>query len=141
MAVHFTLCFADRIPYFTTEERVAPHREVLIQEVEQALCIAYAYCFMPDHLHTILLGVDDKASPKKAVDRFKQRSGFLLRNEPAKWQPSYFDHILRTNEDTPAQVLYVFNNPLRAGLTDDPFSYPFSGCIGTDYREVLETIL
>lgn len=118
-----------------------PHREILGQEVEEAGCVAYVFCFMPDHLHAVLLGVRDDATPKGAIDRFKQRSGFVLRNEPVKWQAGYYDHVLRANEDTPRQVLYVLNNPLRAGLTEDPLEYPFSGCIGTDYRELLETIL
>lgn len=124
-----------------SEETVARHREIFREEVVRARCIAYAYCFMPDHFHAVLLGVADDARPKEAMSRFKQRSGFLFGQGPVKWQPRFRDHVLRMDEDTSNQVLYVLNNPLRAGLTTDPLAYPFSGSVGIEFREVLETIL
>ena len=141
VAVAFTLCLATREPHFTSEAAVAPHRRMLEDETLRVGCVAYAYCFMPDHLHVVLLGVRDDARPKAAIVRFKQWSGFLFGRGPVRWQPRFWDHVLRAGEDTAAQVLYVLNNPLRAGLTAEPLAWPFSGAIGMSYAEVLETVI
>jgi putative transposase len=141
VAVAFTACLKSRDPYFTTQDVVDPHREVLAEETLRAGCVAYGYCFMPDHLHVVLLGIADHARPKDAFIRFKQRSGFLLGKNSAAWQKSFYDHVLRDTADTPRQVLYVLNNPVRAGLVSDPREYPFSGAIGMDLDLVYATVL
>lgn len=141
VAVAFTANLQPRRPYFTSEAAVAPHRKIFEEEVLKANCIAYAYCFMPDHFHAVLLGVTDDARPKEAMTRFKQRSGFLFGQGPVKWQPRFRDHVLRMGEDTPNQTLYVLNNPLRAGLTENPLSYRYSGSVGISFSEVIDTIL
>ena len=90
----------------------------------------YGYCFMPDHLH--LLG---RTPPDidflKFVHLFKQLSGLGIRQALADdrqvWQPRFYDHALRSSEGILPALRYIFENPIRAHLTNAAAEYPYSG--------------
>jgi hypothetical protein len=46
---------------------------------------------------------------------------------------SYYDHILRKNNDLEGVACYIWANPVRAGLCASPREYPFSGSIIVDW--------
>ena len=102
-------------------------------------CNAPIYCFMPDHLHVLMLGETDASDAKAAMDRFKASTGWwLYRNRPElHWQKDYWDHIVRAREGWETQARYIAGNPVRAGLVADPFDYSFTGSIGYDVREII----
>ncbi len=107
-------------PFFTSPEHVEPLVELLREAVSRHGCIAPVYCFMPDHLHAILLGLNEDARVKVALARFKQRSAYwMARHHPGvRWQKDFYDHILRPDEDQTRQVAYILNNPVRARLAE-----------------------
>ena len=45
------------------------------------------------------------------------------------WQEGYFDHVLRDEEAVITVARYVFANPVRKGLCDEPREYAFSGSL------------
>ncbi len=67
---------------------------------------------MPDHLHLVLAGMDERAD-------FQHRE--ML------WQESYFDHVLRDDEQTITAVKYVLENPVRKGMVGRFEDYLHSG--------------
>jgi putative transposase len=87
-----------------------------------------AYCFMPDHLHLLVSG-QDGSSLTDFVRHFKQLSGHRYKREHGAplWQISYYDHVLRREEDLLAVACYIWGNPVRAGLVQERSEYPFSG--------------
>ncbi|HWA82166.1 MAG TPA: transposase [Fimbriimonadaceae bacterium] len=99
------------------------------------------YCFMPDHLHTILKGVDHLSRPKRAMNAFKYATDqWLAANQPDfEWQEDYHDHIIRNGEDGDKHVVYIACNPVRAGLVESPLDYPSTGSSAADWRELLVT--
>jgi putative transposase len=82
-----------------------------------------AYCFMPDHLHALVVG-SVNAPLVRFCQHFKQATGYVY---PGLWHRSYFDHILRQEEAIEAVALYIWHNPVRAGLVDHPLAYRFAG--------------
>jgi len=102
---------------------------ILLAELKDKECDAFVYLFMPYHFHFILCGKHSKANIKKCIDSFKQKSGFwLYKNMPdIKWQKDYYDHILRNNEDLTAQIWYILNNPVRAGIVEHWKDYKLRG--------------
>jgi hypothetical protein len=52
---------------------------------------------------------------------YKQRTGECL------WQESYFDHVLRDDEETDRAMRYVLENPVRKGLVPRFEDYPYAG--------------
>ncbi|MBI4652326.1 hypothetical protein HY745_13835 [Candidatus Desantisbacteria bacterium] len=43
------------------------------------------------------------------------------------WQENYYEHVLRKDEDTKSIVKYIFENPIRKGLSCNILNYPYSG--------------
>ena len=43
------------------------------------------------------------------------------------WQDSYYDHVVRPEENLAGIVSYIIENPVRAGLVISPFDYRFVG--------------
>jgi putative transposase len=87
-----------------------------------------AYCFMPDHLH-LLVVVPEGVWLQEFVRQFKQRSGYALKKATSAfaWQISYYDHVLRKEEALLDVARYIWDNPVKEGLVDDPRDFPFSG--------------
>ena len=99
-----------------------------------------AYCFMPDHVHALIESLSLDSSFLKFVSMFKQRSAFRHRQqfEAPLWQDSFYDHVLRGDEDSRAVIAYILRNPVVAGLCDDPRAYPFSGSDRYSIEELLK---
>jgi hypothetical protein len=73
------------------------------------------------------------------MDRAKQSSGcwFQQHDRGARlWQRSYWDRILRDEDDLWPAIRYLLANPVRARLAVHPLAYPFSGSAVYD-RQVL----
>ena len=88
----------------------------------------HAYCFMPDHLHLLVAG-SDRSSLLRFTQHLKQLSGYAYKKATGEplWQISYWDHVLRSDEDLAVVARYIWANPVRAGLAEDAQLYPFSG--------------
>ena len=44
------------------------------------------------------------------------------------WQRRFYDHVVRDETDVRTKLVYLHNNPVRAGLVEDPVEYPWSSC-------------
>jgi len=94
---------------------------------------------MPDHLHLLLEGKSKEADFKRFVSSFKQTTGYYHSqnaaqgfnpdDSPKLWQPSYYDHVLRNEEDLQKVAAYILNNPVRKGLVEHYREYDFSGSL------------
>jgi len=78
-----------------------------------------AWCLMPNHVHAVVQPLAGNELPEilhswksfssKEANRLLGRSGQF-------WQPEYYDHLIRDEQDFGRQVEYVLTNPQRAGL-------------------------
>jgi hypothetical protein len=78
---------------------------------------------MPDHLHLLVTGSDD-APLIRFVQHFKQATGH---RRAGLWQRSYYDHVLRYEEDLASVARYIWGNPVRAGIVENVTEYTYSG--------------
>ena len=101
-----------------------------------------AYCFMPDHVHLLVEGKQPTANFREFVRIFKQRSSFEWNrtHRTILWQRSYFEHVLRDDEDTIGVARYILENPLRAGLVADVEDYPYLGSMTLAVRDLLYSV-
>jgi REP-associated tyrosine transposase len=104
--------------------------------------LVIAYCFMPDHLHMLVEGNHPAADFREFVRIFKQRSSFAWKQNAgtALWQRSYFEHVLRDDEDTIAVARYILENPLRGNLVQRGEDYPYLGSRTMAVRELLYSV-
>lgn len=122
-AYHLIFTTRNRLPRFADQQAV---RQCLIALESSALRYGFrvlAYCFMPNHLHLLVAG-DDGTPLVRFVQHFKQATGHRY---PGLWQRSYYDRVLRREEHIEDVALYIWSNPVVAGLVADAAEYGFSG--------------
>jgi putative transposase len=110
------------------------------------------FVVMPDHIHLML--VPNKRNTISDVmrhikGRFSRRynlirrgmnspgygaagdsAGNLSLTGPKIWQESFYDHVIRNENEFVQRLNYIHANPVRAGLTDTPENYRFSSVTG-----------
>ena len=129
-AYSITICCYENENYFTNKSTVFNILDSLnIISSEMSFSII-AYCFMPDHLHILTSG-DEGTNLLKFIEKFKQISGYNFKKTSGRklWQKSFYDHVVRKEENLNSIVEYIFNNPVRKGLVKDYSDYPFLGPI------------
>jgi putative transposase len=115
---------------FSRPEVVLPCIERLQQAARRTGFDVVAYCFMPDHVH-LLVRTSKSENVTNFVRLFKQLTGYAYRRSygDALWQRSYYDHVLRREEDLRAVAEYIWNNPVRRSLVANRDEYPYSGSL------------
>jgi putative transposase len=121
-----TFCVEDRRPAFEDAEAVTLVWSLFLRAAKAEGFAVIACCFMPDHTHLVVEGLEDDSDLKRFVAKGKQLSGYEYKKRHAKrlWQRYSYEHVLRAQESTRAVVAYVLENPVRAGLVTSVHEYP-----------------
>ena len=137
-----TICSRGRARVFLDHDAVSLILLQLARTADVEHVAVLAYCFMPDHLHALVEGTRMDSDFQRFVRVFKQRSSFAWKDRTGAtlWQRSYFEHVLREDEDAFAVARYVLENPVRAGLVTNPEDYPFVGSLTMAVRDLLDSI-
>ncbi len=81
----------------------------------------FAWCVMPNHVHTVFRPLPGWPL-EKIMHSWKsftsKEANKLLSREGELWEPEYFDHLIRSEEEFHHDIEYVESNPKRAGLKD-----------------------
>jgi putative transposase len=135
-AYFITILSKDHSVRFKKAEVVDRLIHILNNIAERERLKVLAYCFMPDHLHLLVIGEDDKSDLKKFIGLFKQESGYWFKRNYGEdlWHISYYDHILRKEESLESVSFYILENPVRKRIVSDYRDYPFSGFVAQSFR-------
>ncbi len=89
----------------------------------------WAYCLMPDHIHLLIEGKHDRADMRSFISLFKQKTGYeyKLKYGGKLWQINYYEHVLRSDENTKEIAYYILNNSVRKGIVESYKQYPYLG--------------
>lgn len=104
--------------------------DILRNEQERLRCQVYIYCLMPDHLHFLVSPCEDGVSVLTFTDQYKGKTtneSWQFDWEGKLWQPRYYDHIVRDDEDLVLIAQYILDNPMRKGLVGHGEEWPWSG--------------
>ena len=131
VAVFVTLCCYDRRSHFGAPPSCLATIEILRDAATTRSFAVLAYCFMPDHLHLLVEGRGANSDFLNFIKTFKLRStrSFAQSSDSPLWQKKFFDHILRSSESIDSVALYIWLNPVRAGLAKNMGEYPFAGSL------------
>jgi putative transposase len=138
-----TFCTEERAPTFVDAANVdLAQLQILRASIEEAFEIT-AYCFMPDHLHILMEGLEEGSDLRVFIKSAKQYSGYYFKQQTGKklWQRYGYEHALRGDIERAATIRYILDNPLRAGLACDPADYPFLGSSRYTVAELVEQAL
>jgi putative transposase len=104
--------------------------DVLHEEQERQNCAVFTYCLMPDHLHFLVSPRQDGVSVLTFAEQCKGKStnrSWTVGWHGRLWQPRYYDHLVRAEEDLRAIAQYILDNPVRRGLVEVAEDWPWSG--------------
>jgi putative transposase len=88
---------------------------------------------MPDHMHLLpVLGRQEDLS--QTIRLFKGRLAIALRGFGLSWQPSFYDHRLRSTQEVLPTFRYIFLNPYHEGLIGAGEKWPGHFCAKQDWE-------
>ena len=134
-----TLCCSGRRAFFAEPANATWLARELREKSDLHHFAVNAYCVMPDHVHALIRGMELTSDLFVFVERFKQKTGYEFRKKfrCALWQKKFHDHILRSDDPAKSVALYIWMNPVRAGLCAEPQEYPFNGSFVMDWKKLI----
>ena len=100
-----------------------------IQFVRRERAYVLAYVVMPEHLHALLVPRDN-TSISRVMQSIKGYSARIVNEKLGRrgplWQRSFYDRMIRNEQQLLETVSYVHMNPVVAGLVKKPEEYPYS---------------
>ncbi len=95
------------------------------------------FVIMPDHIHLFVAFPADGLQLTGWTKALKSVLGKALLQTGVRkphWQEGFFDHVLRSSESYSQKWDYVRQNPVRAGLVEEPDDWPWQGeCVLISY--------
>jgi putative transposase len=128
VSIHLTLC-ADRGRPFDDAKLATMVCDSVERCSELCRYSLIGFTLMPDHLHVLFSPADSGI----ALDRWMGRFQSYTTNESVKlggraplWQRSGNDHVCREEETAETVLMYIVNNPVRAGLVERWQDWPWT---------------
>lgn len=122
-----TMVTQDRKAYFSDLYLTRKAIQQIRSFHDEEKLYSYTWVIMPDHIHW-LFQLSEKQSLSNVINLFKGRTARILNrymNRKGKfWQPAYYDHAVRKDEDIKQIARYIVANPLRAKLVEKIEDYP-----------------
>jgi putative transposase len=117
-----TFCAKETILVESEQSIVLEH----IKEGDGKFYDCYAVLVMPDHVH-LLLQPKDGMTLSRIMHGIKGVSAHKInqhRNtQGVIWQKESYDRIVRDGKEFDEKLNYMYNNPLKKGLTEEPEKY------------------
>ena len=131
-AYFLTICVQNRLPLFA-DKNVSTIIDKWIQKIPDKypeILLDY-YVVMKDHVHIILIfNKGNREKLQEIMKWFKTmttneyirgvKDGIYIPYEKKLWQRSYYDHIIRNDEDLNEKRQYIIDNPLKKLAKEHP---------------------
>ena len=128
----------DRIFFVTTNLRrhasplTGGERDLILKQLGKQRAanefLVFGYVIMPSHVH--LLFAPRRVGLIAIMREFKSCTARQLTtgrcSDGSIWQPRYFDFVLRRAGDFWDKLAYIHQNPIEAGLVEEPERWPWS---------------
>ena len=139
--VHWTMTIEGRRTGWLQPLFLYKFRELLTHTLFRYGLGCPIYCLMPDHMHLLWMGIDERSDQLKAIRHFRKHVNQSLGRIGFRLQHQCYDRVLREDEKMEANftnlIEYIARNPERSGLIEeDAFaSYRYSGCLLPGYPD------
>lgn len=121
-----------RCPLFSNAINI----KVLIQTLNEVRCIKkcdiFSYVILPDHVHMIFRSWDYSSAEivhslkRNFTLNIKKSFGQSIFAPMELWQPRFWEHIITSDRDLISHLNYLYSNPVKHGLVEEPDDWPYS---------------
>ncbi|MDD5565261.1 MAG: transposase [Thermoanaerobaculaceae bacterium] len=128
---HCRLGCLDRNPYFA-DPALADLAVEALRFRHGTSAEIFAFCVMPDHLHVLLSLLRPGVVLSRWVGDLKRWVSHEARAGIArefKWQPDFFEHVVRRSEELSGVAQYILDNPVRQDLATRWQDYRWCGSL------------
>jgi len=121
----FTVVTRERAPWLIEPEAVQRLRGAFRKVMVQKPFTLDAFVLLPNHLHAIwrLPEGDSNFSMRWRLIKHHVSVG---RTGTWGWQPRFWEHLLRNDEDWRRHMDYIHYNPVKHGYAESPGEWPYS---------------
>lgn len=135
---HIIIGTYKKTPYFKNHDYAEGFLQFLINTAGEKENKLYAYCIMPDHIHIL----PESSEHNSIIDYVRLIKGrFTSHCRKLDWniklQKSFYDHLVRKEDDIRMLSKYIMGNPVRAGIESAIGVYPFAGSLVFEMEELL----
>lgn len=120
-------------PIWLKDEKIA---QITMEEIKNMEGIQYkliACCIMPNHVHMLVESLimkpanhSGKSARYPVTDtlrllkgRTSRKANLVIGRTGSFWQAESYDHVIRDNQELERTILYILNNPVKAGLVKE----------------------
>ncbi len=99
---------------------------------------SHAFCIMPNHFHWLLSpNVAEISTPSDSVlisimhsikSYTAHQANKILNRKGPFWSREYYDHLVRSSEQFGRILVYILENPIKAGLCKNWREWPWTIC-------------
>jgi REP-associated tyrosine transposase len=127
-------------PHWLQGENIA---EIVIKEthiMDGSRYLLMAYCIMPNHVHLLIKSLIKESASHRGRSakypvaetlrllkgRTARNCNLELKRNGSFWQHESYDHVVRDEKELERIILYILNNPVKAGLVKEWKAWPFT---------------
>lgn len=98
---------------------------------------SHAFCIMPNHFHWLLTPIVADISNRldsalisimHSIKSFTAQANKILNRKGPFWSREYYDHLVRSSEQFGRILVYISENPIKAGLCKNWRERPWTIC-------------
>ena len=103
------------------QDKIAQIIDNALRHFDGERYLLLAWCIMPNHVHVVVQPLPKHELPN-ILHSWKSftasHANKALKRKGSFWQPEYYDHLIRDEQDLAHSLEYVLCNPEKAGLED-----------------------
>lgn len=127
---------AQGCPRWLQDERIADLVCNSLHHLDGQKYTLDAFCVMPNHVHLVCTPLARDGEKYQAMGSIMHslkrytalHANELLARKGDFWQHESYDHVVRDEQEYNRIVMYVLNNPVKAGLVSRPKDWKWSYC-------------
>lgn len=124
---------ADSGPLWLSRPKIAGLVMESLHHLDGWIVELDVYCIMSNHVHVVFAPLpagDSYFALSRIIHSLKRHTARegnnLLQRTGQFWQHESYDHVVRDEPELDRIRRYILNNPVKAGLVDDPQAWPYS---------------
>ena len=124
--IFITCATKDRIPYLESDENVKLFWKTSRRVHDIHPFNIFAYVILPDHFHWLMQVEHQSGNFSQVMHSFKwnftrnYKKQYKISGSLSLWQPRYWDHVIRDQQDLHKHFDYIHWNPVKHYLVESP---------------------